>query len=210
MSECRGSPAGETGRGNTRGKQGLARGVPPAWRRRPLPVPAVTGGASATSCDEFTREMNRLRMEQRASLSSAKREVERMGTRIKKLLNLILDDEVAVEEGKVEIKALDARRKKLQAQLETAGESRPLLHPEMAELYRQKVTTLAQALERSEACTEATEADRRHRLDPRRGRAANRTQRESGCDAGGRPKCEEVARNGRPLAASCVGCGGGI
>ncbi len=109
-------------------------------------------------CDEFTREMNRLRMERRASLSSAKRGVERIGTRIKKLLNLMLDDEIAVDEGKAEIKALDARRKELQAQLETADEPPPLLHPEMADLYRQKVTTLAQALERSETRTEAREA----------------------------------------------------
>ena len=109
-------------------------------------------------CDEFTREMNRLRMEHRASLSSAKREVERIGTRIKKLLNLMLDDEIAVDEGKAEMKALDARRKALQAQLETADEPPPLLHPEMADLYRQKVTTLAQALERSDTRTEATEA----------------------------------------------------
>ncbi len=41
-------------------------------------------------CEEFAREMNRLRMEHRASVSSAKREVERIGTRIKKLLNLML------------------------------------------------------------------------------------------------------------------------
>jgi hypothetical protein len=34
----------------------------------------------------------------------------------------------------------------------------PLLHPEMTELYRQKVTTLAEALERSETRTEAREA----------------------------------------------------
>jgi Recombinase zinc beta ribbon domain len=46
----------------------------------------------AEFCDEFTREMNRLRMECRATLSSAKREVERIGTRIKKLLNLLLDE----------------------------------------------------------------------------------------------------------------------
>ena len=109
-------------------------------------------------CDESTREMNRLRMEHRASLSSAKREVERIGTRIKKLLNLMLDDEIAVEEGRAEIKALDARRKELQAQLETAAEPPPLLHREMAELYPQKVTTLAQALECPETRTEATEA----------------------------------------------------
>ena len=109
-------------------------------------------------CHEFTREMNRLRMERRASLSSAKRELERIGTLIKKLLNLMLDDKIAVDEGKAEMKALDARRKELQAQLETADEPRPLLHPEMAELYRQKVTRLAQALEHPETRTEATEA----------------------------------------------------
>jgi DNA invertase Pin-like site-specific DNA recombinase len=109
-------------------------------------------------CDEFTREMNRLRMERRATLSSAKREIERISTRIKKLLNLMLDDEIAVDEGKAEIKMLDARRKELQAQLETADEPPPLLHPEVATLYRQKVTTLAQALERSDTRTEATEA----------------------------------------------------
>jgi site-specific DNA recombinase len=109
-------------------------------------------------CQEFTREMNRLRMERRASLSSAKHEVERISTRIKKLLNLMLDDEIAVDEGKAEIKALDARRKEQQAQLESADEPPPLLHPEMAELYRQKVTTLAHALEAAETRTEATEA----------------------------------------------------
>ena len=109
-------------------------------------------------CEEFTREMNRVRMERRASISSARREVERIGTRIKKLLDLMLDDEIAVEEGKVEIKALDARRKELQAQLETADDPPPLLHPEMAGLYRQKVTALAEALEHPETGTEASEA----------------------------------------------------
>ena len=63
-----------------------------------------------------------------------------------------------MDEGKAEIKALDARRKELQAQLENAEEPPPLLHPEMAELYRQKVTTLAQALEHPETRTEASEA----------------------------------------------------
>jgi site-specific DNA recombinase len=109
-------------------------------------------------CQEFTREMNRLRMERRASLSLGKREVERIGTRIKKLLNLMLDDGIAVDEGKAEIKALDARRRKLQAHLESADEPPPLIHPQMAELYRQKVTTLAHALEAAETRTEAREA----------------------------------------------------
>ena len=38
-------------------------------------------------CDEFTREMNRLRMEHRASLSvQPKREIERIEARAKKLI----------------------------------------------------------------------------------------------------------------------------
>jgi hypothetical protein len=108
----------------------------------------------AEFCDEFTREMNRLKMERRAHLSSAKRKVERIGAWIKKPLNLMLDDEVAVDEGKVEIKSLDARRKELQAQLENSEEPPPLLHSETAELYRQKATTLAQALEHPDTRTE--------------------------------------------------------
>ncbi len=108
-------------------------------------------------CEEFTREMNRLRMEQRASMTSANLEVARIGTRIKKLLNLMLDDEIAVDEGKVEMKALDGRRKELEAQLKTADEPPPLLHPKMADLYREKVTHLAEALEHSDSRPEAVE-----------------------------------------------------
>ena len=39
-------------------------------------------------CDEFTREMNRLRMEHRASLSAAEREIERIEVRRKKLIEI--------------------------------------------------------------------------------------------------------------------------
>jgi hypothetical protein len=53
----------------------------------------------AEFCNEFTREMNRLGMERRTSLSSAKREVERIGARIKKLLNLWLDDRSRGRQG---------------------------------------------------------------------------------------------------------------
>jgi hypothetical protein len=49
--------------------------------------------------------------------------------RFKKLLNLMLDDEIAVEEGKVEMKGLDGRRKELEAQLQTADEPPPLPAP---------------------------------------------------------------------------------
>jgi site-specific DNA recombinase len=94
---------------------------------------------------------------QRAGLTSAKREVERIGRRIKKLLDLMLDDEIAVDEGKTEMKALDVRRKELEAQLKTAEEPPPLLHPSMADLYRSKVEELASALQREDTRLQASE-----------------------------------------------------
>ena len=42
-------------------------------------------------CREFAREMNRLRMEQRAGLSGAKRELERVKREIQKVVEAILD-----------------------------------------------------------------------------------------------------------------------
>jgi DNA invertase Pin-like site-specific DNA recombinase len=108
-------------------------------------------------CREFAKEMNRLRMEQRAGLTSAKREVERIGRRIKKLLDLLLDDEIDMDEGKAEMKALDARRKELEVQLKAADEPPPLLHPRMADLYKSKVEELAAALQREDTRLEASE-----------------------------------------------------
>jgi hypothetical protein len=108
-------------------------------------------------CREFAKEMNRLRMEQRAGLTSAKREVERMGRRIKKLLDLLLDDEIDMAEGKAEMKALDGRRKELEVQLKAADEPPPLLHPTMADLYKSKVEELAAALQREDSRLEASE-----------------------------------------------------
>ena len=75
----------------------------------------------------------------------------------------------------------------------------------MAELYRQKVTTLAQALEHPETRTEASEALRglidAIVLTPDQGELQNRAERESGGDAGrGRTK-----RRGRqkPATSRC-------
>jgi hypothetical protein len=109
-------------------------------------------------CDEFTREMNRLRMEQRAAMTSAKRVIEQISPRIRKLLNLIVDEEIGLDDGKAEIKALEVRRRELQAQLETVNEQPTLLHPEMAGIYRRKVSELAKALEHPDARPQATEA----------------------------------------------------
>ena len=108
-------------------------------------------------CKEFTREMNRLRMEHRAGLSAAEREIERIEARRKKLVESIMEG-VPASEVKDELNANAARREELKATLVAADAPPPLLHPEMAGLYRQKVTALAEALEHSETRTEASEA----------------------------------------------------
>ena len=67
-------------------------------------------------------------------------------------------DSVPASEVRDELTANAARREELKAKLAAADAPPPLLHPEMADLYRQKVTTLAEALEQPETRTEATEA----------------------------------------------------
>ena len=67
-------------------------------------------------------------------------------------------DGVPAAEVKDEMIANAARREELKAKLAAADAPPPLLHPEMARLYRQKVTALAQALEHPETRTEASEA----------------------------------------------------
>ena len=108
-------------------------------------------------CDEFTREMNRLRMEHRANLSAAEREIERIEVRRKKPIEMVMDG-VPPAEVKDEMIANAARRDGLKAKLAAADAPPPLLHAGMADLYRQKVTALAQALEHPETRTEASEA----------------------------------------------------
>jgi hypothetical protein len=110
-------------------------------------------------CDEFTREMNRLRMEHRASLSAAERELERVQGDIRRVIEAIKNG-FAGPELKAEWDGLQERKTALQAKLDSADEPPPLLHPGMAELYRQKVTDLAAALQHPDTRSEAAESIR--------------------------------------------------
>jgi site-specific DNA recombinase len=107
-------------------------------------------------CREFAKEMNRLRMEHRAGLTAAKRELVRLEARRKKLVELVMDG-VPGREVKDELIAIGHRRDVLEPQVKAANEPPPLLHPSMAELYRTKVQRLAEALGGEDARTEASE-----------------------------------------------------
>src|ERR1700730_2927751 len=89
-------------------------------------------------CREFAKETNRLRMEQRAGVTSAKRELVRLEARRKKIVESIMEGGGGLH-VKDELIAIGKRRDELQAQLKVANEPPPLLHPSMADLYRTKV-----------------------------------------------------------------------
>jgi hypothetical protein len=110
-------------------------------------------------CDEFTREMNRLRMEGRASLEAAWSEVERIDRKLGTLLDLILKGGAA-DRINARMVQLEARKKKLEHFLADATEPPALLHPEMATFYREQVTALHIALGNAGEADRAEAAER--------------------------------------------------
>ena len=108
-------------------------------------------------CHEFTREVNRLRMAASASVTASERELRRVQAEIGKLIQA-LKDGVPASIVKDPLIALEAQQTELRSRLERAAQPPPLLHPNMADLYREKVTQLARALEHEESRTGAAEA----------------------------------------------------
>ena len=103
-------------------------------------------------CDEFTREMNRLRMNGRASIDAAQIEVKRIERELEKIMQLFLNDAMPIDVVKERSSKLERRRIELHRFLSDAAEPPPLLHPEMATFYRLQVAELYDALrEESEA-----------------------------------------------------------
>jgi hypothetical protein len=109
-------------------------------------------------CQEYVRELNRLRMEHRAGLSGARTELARVEREIRKLVQAIKDG-VSARSIKDELLSLEARKTELQSRL-SAPEMPELLHPRMADVYREKVGSLCRALESEESRTGAVEAIR--------------------------------------------------
>jgi site-specific DNA recombinase len=105
-------------------------------------------------CDEFTREMNRLRMEGRSSIDAAEAEIRKIDRELDKLMKLIMasDSDDAPTRMMKQMKDLENRQKELEAFLHEAEEPPPLLHPNMAHHYHVQVDELYAALqEESEA-----------------------------------------------------------
>ena len=108
-------------------------------------------------CEEFTREVNRLRMAARASVTATERDLRRVQSEIAKLVQA-LKDGVPASIVKDPLIALEGQQTDLRVRLERAAQPAPLLHPNMADLYRDKVIQLAKGLEFEESRIAAAEA----------------------------------------------------
>ena len=96
-------------------------------------------------CEEYTAHINRLRMNRNASLEGYRAELEAIDRRDKRIVQAIMDG-YASESLKQEMNALVARKVELEALIAATDEAPVLLHPNMAERYRQEVSDLMEAL----------------------------------------------------------------
>jgi site-specific DNA recombinase len=97
-------------------------------------------------CQEYHREVNRLRGAENATVDLQKVELARLERRTRKLVELITDDDAPVKALKDELRTLEARQAELDRVLAVATAPAPLIHPNLAEVYRQKVATMHEAL----------------------------------------------------------------
>jgi site-specific DNA recombinase len=109
--------------------------------------------------DEFHREVNRHRAEQDGNRERNMRDLEKTEREIRRLIEAIKAG-VPGAAVKDEMAILEARRIELRARLEAAPPPMPRLHPNLSELYRQKVTNLAEALNDEHSRLEAAESIR--------------------------------------------------
>lgn len=85
----------------------------------------------AAFCEEFTNEVNRMRIDARTSLAAARREIERIDRELKKLVQAIKDGVPALS-LKEELLGKEARKAELVQTLASDEGPPSLLHPNMA------------------------------------------------------------------------------
>ena len=161
-------------------------------------------------CREYVRELNRLRMEHRASLSHGRHELASVEREIRKLIQAIKDGVPALS-IKDELLALKERKTELQVRLD-AREMPELLHPLMADVYREKVGSPVPRLGgRGEPHGRRGRhpcADRNYPARTRRRSAQDHAEGRFGRNAECSQRHQEVARHRRPLGPNKAGCGG--
>lgn len=123
-------------------------------------------------CEEFQAAVNEARMEASASAKATNRQRTKIDGEIRKLIQA-LKDGFTGPAMRDEMLALENRKAELEAKSALVSANSPLLHPHMADLWREEVTELRQALEEDRCDPEARQAVRdmveEIRLTPRNG-----------------------------------------
>ena len=105
-------------------------------------------------CEEYTRHVNQLRVERSAASQGYRSELDRVTRDQDRLVQAILDG-VPGSRVKDRMAELEARQAELEALLAETVEEPVLLHPNLAQLYRQQVARLVEALNDEHDRTEA-------------------------------------------------------
>ena len=108
---------------------------------------------------EYTAEYNRLNSERSAAVTSHKRELESVTRKLDGLIDAIAEG-MRAPGLQQKLDTLEARKAELTRLIANAGTSLPLLHPNLADTYRERVTDLHTALTREDGGTAALEAVR--------------------------------------------------
>jgi hypothetical protein len=141
---------------------------------------------------------NRLRIERGADLAGWRSELERVDRELDKMVDAILQ---GFPPAKLKDKAekLEARKAELTELLDNADEPPPLLHPNMARMYQDRIAKLCENLQ--------SEEDRGAAVDVLRSLVDEISQT---IPARGRPKSKNLRGRTGGGIASIVGCGGRI
>ncbi|PRD43039.1 resolvase [Phyllobacterium phragmitis] len=110
-------------------------------------------------CAEFTREVNRRRIERRTDMDAAQRELEKTVRDLDKAIDAILSG-VPPLQLKERMEKLEARKAELTEMLANVDEPPPLLHPNMAEIYHQRISALYGDLQNEETTALAAQTFR--------------------------------------------------
>ena len=108
-------------------------------------------------CDEFTRQMNRRRMEARTGIDAARSELRRIEREFETLMQALLKGTLPEERIKARSDQLEHRKAQVESALAAAEEPPPVLHPSMAVIYRERVTGLYEALQQKGTRAEASD-----------------------------------------------------
>lgn len=113
-------------------------------------------------CDEFTREVNRIRIKAGVSLEAARAELGRIHRELPKLVQRVLDTEdlTAIRAYDAKMRELEARKCDLDCLLRETAEPSPVLHPSLAEVYRSRIAALSEALGREDTREKAAQVVR--------------------------------------------------